>query len=99
MDLDPQTVKQTAPGLLGAIGAMFLMKGGWSLRGATGFTGCALSYFGAEWVGQKVGMNIGLAGFLLGFLGMSFMKKVISTVEDFPLLETIKDWLPKKGAK
>lgn len=93
MDIDPQTVKQTAPGLLGAIGATFFMRDPWAVRLGMVIPGCALSFFGAGWASKLSGMPEGLAGFLMGLLGMILFGKLIATWQALDLGTIVMDWI------
>lgn len=93
MDIDPQTVKQTAPGLIGAIGATFFMRDPWAVRLGMVIPGGALSFFGAGWAAKVSGMPEGLAGFLLGLLGMILFGKLIATWHTLDLGAIVMDWI------
>jgi len=95
MDVDPQLVKQTAPGLLGAMGAMFFMRGAWLVRVGMVIPGGALSLYGSAYAATQTGMPEGLAGFVLGLLGMIFFGKIIDTWQDLELGTILKQWLRK----
>ena len=79
MDLDPQTVKQATPGILGAIGAIFFLRGPWFTRVGLIFPGGALSYYAAADVARLSGMSLSLAGFSTGILGMIVLAKIVET--------------------
>ncbi len=91
MDIDPQTVKQTAPGLIGAIGATFFMRDPWAVRLGMVIPGAALSFYGSGWASQHTGMPEGLAGFLLGLLGMILFGRIISTWQALDLNALLMD--------
>lgn len=96
MDIDPQTVKQTAPGLFGAIGAIFFLQGPWLVRIGLVVPGGAMSYYGADYVAKLSGMPVGLAGFVVGLLGMIFIAKVINTWQNLELGSILGAWLKKR---
>lgn len=95
MDIDPQTVKQTAPGLLGAIGAIFFLQGPWLIRIGMVLPGGALSYYGSSYVAAVSGMPEGLSGFVVGLLGMIFIAKIINTWQALELGQIIGSLLRK----
>jgi len=96
IDLDPETVKQTAPGLFGALGAIWFLRGSWPVRVGLAVPGCALSYFAADEISRVSGMPPGLSGFLVGLLGMVFVAKVVETWQGLDLSAIIKRWLQKR---
>lgn len=95
MDIDPHTVKQAAPGLAGAIGAIFFLKGSWALKIGLVVPGGFLAYYGHEDLATFTGMNQGLAGFSIGLLGMIFIAKVIDTWNSLDLGTILMQWLRK----
>ena len=58
-DLDPSLVKQTAPGVVGALGSVFFMKGPLLLRFGMVIPGGALAYYGVGAASPQVEPNIG----------------------------------------
>lgn len=96
MDIDPQTVKQTAPGLLGAVGAMMFIKGPILIRVAMIVPGGAMAFYGSDWISKQTGMPEGLAGFVIGLVGMVFVGKIITTWQDFDLGTILRHWLRKR---
>lgn len=94
MDIDPSIAKQAA-GPLGAAGAMLFMKGSWVQRLGMFIPGAALSYYGAHTLSQTVGLEEGLAGFLLGLFGMAIVAKVFETWEQLQLGPLITKWISK----
>ncbi len=96
MEIDPQTVKQTAPGLLGALGAVGLMSGSWAFRLGMILPGAAGAFFAAGYVASHTGLTEGLAGFLTGLLGMVIVAKLVKTWNDLDLGTIAKKWLHKR---
>lgn len=100
MDIDPQTVKQAAPGILGAIGAVFFLRGPWFTRIGLIFPGGALSYYAHADVARISGMNTGLAGFATGILGMIALERIVAAWYSLDiggiLMQIIRKWFGVK---
>lgn len=96
MEIDPATVKQTAPGLLGAIGALFFMRGPWLVRIGLVIPGGAAAHYGAEDIAQQTGMSIGLAAFSVGLLSMIVVGKVVDTWNDLAIGTLLTQWIRKR---
>lgn len=92
--IDPNIARHAA-GPLGAVSALFFMKGPWPQRLAMLVPGMALSYYGSYTVAHLAGMSEGLAGFLLGLFGMAAVAKVFETWEQLQLGELLGKWLAK----
>jgi hypothetical protein len=95
MDIDPKTLEQTAPGLAGAIGAIFFMRGPWLVRVGLVIPGGAAAHYGAVDIARLFGMSVGLAAFSAGLLSMIVVSKVVDTWNDLALGTLVADWLRK----
>lgn len=96
MDIDPHVVKQATPGLFGALGAVFLMKGSWLLRVGMVIPGAAGAYFAGEHVAKVFEMPPALAGFLVGLLGMIAVAKIVATWDAFDLSAFLWQFIPER---
>jgi hypothetical protein len=84
MDIPPEASK-VVPGMLGAISAVVLMREN-LIRGiAMVAPAAAMSWYGSDFLATKVGMPVGLAGYLLGMFGMAGAAKLLETWEKFDL--------------
>lgn len=80
----PPEVRDTAPGIAGAMVALLFMRGRPVLQSAGIFLGgCVLAFFATGWVAATMDMQKadGLVGFLIGCFGMALMAKVFDTIE------------------
>lgn len=87
--IDPQIAKHAA-GPLGALSAMFFMKGPWLQRLSMLIPGGALSFYAAAPLASYAHMPEGLAGFLLGLFGMAAVGKIFDTWENLQLADLLR---------
>lgn len=92
MDVDPNTVAKYAPGAIGSVSAAVIMavRGNWRLGAALALPGSAFAFYGAGSVSAWAGLSEGLAGFLLGLLGMAAVVKLFDEWERFALGALLK---------
>lgn len=97
--IDPNLAKHAA-GPLGALSAMFFMKGPWLQRLSMLVPGAALSFYASGPLASYAHMPEGLAGFLLGLFGMAAVGKVFETWETLQfgdlIRKTFARWLGVK---
>lgn len=89
IDVDP-TVAKHAAGPLGALSAMFFMKGPWLQRMTMLIPGAALSFYASKPLADWAHLPEGLAGFLLGLFGMAFVGKVFDTWNGLQLSQPVQ---------
>lgn len=98
----PQEVRDALPGVLGSLTAIPFMKGGLPLRLAKGFGGAVLAYYASAPLATHVLHRLdlqGLAGFLLGLIGMSLVQKAFDALEAFGAPEVGRaatDWVLRR---
>lgn len=100
----PAEVQKLLPGVIGSIGAMLWINAPWHRRVSMVALGSAASYYGAQHLATRLGMDEGLSGFLVGLFGMSVVDSVFKTWADMGLSIMVRDWLrarlglpPKEG--
>lgn len=99
----PDEVKELVPGVVGSLVALIF------LRRRTAYTwpatigmfggGCALSFFGTKPLAGLVNMAdaLGLAGFLVGLLGMATVSKMFDVLEAVDPRELVTKVLARFG--
>ena len=80
MAIDPEITKH-APGLLGSLVAVFLIKDTWSRRLVLLIAGVAAAAYGAPHVSLRSGADAELAGFLTGLFSMAVAAKLIEVID------------------
>jgi hypothetical protein len=76
MSTDLQDLAQHAPGAVGSLVAVFMMKDTWPRRLVLFFAGFAAAYYGSPYAALHTGADRGLAGFLTGLFSMAVIAKV-----------------------
>ena len=93
-DLDVFASK--AAGFIGACLSFTFMKGTVPEKITMFLGGCALSYYGAQWMATRSGLPLELTSLFVGFFGMAVCSKVYDTVRMMDLESMIRGFLPKK---
>lgn len=76
---------------------MFWIKDTWPRRVSYVFVGAASSYYGATELASVLGIEKGLAGFLIGLFGMAIAAKVFETIESVVPSKVIDTVLKRFG--
>lgn len=86
-------------GVAGALVSMRFLQGTWPERISTAAAGAILSYYMADWLAAKVGLPLGLTGFLLGLFGMAVMSRAWEWVQTTPVAaiwQIVLGWFGRK---
>jgi len=78
---DPFDLSKHAPGVLGSLTAMFLVKDTWPRRIGLFVAGVAAAYYGGGWTANQFGADPELAGYLVGLFSMGIAAKAYETLE------------------
>jgi hypothetical protein len=74
-------VTRHAPGVFGSLAAMLWIRDTWPRRIGYMVAGAISSHYAAPWVAQWTGIDLALAGFLVGLFGLAIVAKVFETLE------------------
>lgn len=84
------------PGILGsAFATMFFHEPSTPRRVGMFLAGAAVSWYGADWMAVRTGMDEGFSGFLLGLFGMAIIQKIFELWTTFDLGPILRDWIRK----
>lgn len=102
-DLNVDVWAAKLSGVAGALTSMRFLKGSWPERLTAAALGAVLSYYASDWLANKVGLPLGLTGYLLGLFGMAVVSRAWEWVQSTPvaaiwtaILDRIK---PKTGGQ
>lgn len=98
-DLDrvvPEMLK-ALPGAVGAVVALAWINGTRTQRAVSLIGGIAASYYGASRAASMLGVEQGLAGFLVGLFGMAIAAKLFEAIAALNLARAIDRLLRKWG--
>jgi hypothetical protein len=93
----PTEVTQATPGLIGSLIALLWIKDTWPRRIAFFAAGAATSYYGSPFIAKWTNLDKGLAGFLVGLLGMAIAVKVFETLAALQPGDILRRWMEKKA--
>jgi hypothetical protein len=99
MNLQDINADVWAAKLAGALVSMRFLQGSWPERALTALAGAVLSYYTTDWLAAKVGLPLGLTGFLLGLFGMAVMSRAWEWVQATPVAriwDAILGWFQRK---
>lgn len=88
-----QTLDEIAGHLAGIAGALVsarLIEGSPMERISYVASGGVFAYFASEYLSDKTGIPEGLAGFLVGFLGLAIAAKAWEAIQSFPAADVSK---------
>lgn len=94
--MEPELVKN-APGILGSLTAVFLLKDTWPRRLLLFLAGWVASRYGAPWVSFRLDMDPEVAGFLTGLFSMAIVAKLFEMIEAVNPKELLDRLLQKVG--
>jgi len=77
-------------GVAGALVSMRFLQGSWPERLSTAAAGAVVSYYLGPWLAERVGLPIGLTGFLVGLFGMAVMSRAWEWVQTTPVADIWK---------
>lgn len=86
-------------GVAGALVSMRFLRGTWPERLSSAITGAVLSYYMTDWMADKVGLPLGLSGFLLGLFGMAVVSRAEEWVQTAPVAaiwQVLLNWARRK---
>ena len=79
--IEQADVVKHAPGILGSLTAVFLLKDTWPRRGLLFFAGWASAHFIAPMVAKYLSIDAEVAGFIVGVFSMAIVAKSFEVVE------------------
>lgn len=77
-------------GVAGALVSMRFLQGSWSEKISTAAAGAIVSYYLGPWLSERVGLPLGLTGFLVGLFGMAVMSRAWEWVQTTPVADIWK---------
>ena len=91
-DLNPEVMK-AVPGAAGSLVSMLFIKDNLPRRFGMFVGGSLLAYYFTPWLSPKVSIPDGMAGFVLGLLGMLAVSKAVDTWNALLLSSMLEDLL------
>jgi hypothetical protein len=95
-DVPPEILK-AVPGTLGALVALRWISGTPMQRVTSFAGGVSAAYYGAPHVANLLGVETGLAGFLVGLFGMAIAAKVFEAIVSLNISAVVARLLRKWG--
>jgi hypothetical protein len=74
-------------GIAGAVISLNFIKGTWFERVTMALGGSVMSLYISPWIAQRLGLPEGVAGFLVGMLGMAVTAKLWELIQATPIAE------------
>lgn len=93
----PPELAKGVPGAIGAVVALRWIAGSPLQRMASVIGGTASSYYGGQHVAAGLGVNQGLAGFLVGLFGMAVANKIFEALAALDIGQRLERLLTRWG--
>lgn len=94
---DPVDLSRHAPGAIGALISVFLIRDTWPRRVGLFIAGVAAAYYVGPYVAQALKIDAELAGFLIGLFSMAVMAKIMEVIEALQPKEVLDRIFKKLG--